>query len=129
MKLKRVPKIYTSYFAKIRNLPDNIVPISICLKSPQGYKGLQYKKLAPNYDFFMKWKETKDDDYYIEHFNSEVLSLLNQEEVLKELLSLSNNRDIALVCYEKPDNFCHRHLVSKWFLEKDIIVTEYDYRK
>lgn len=22
--------------------------------------------------------------------------------------------DIALICYEKPSDFCHRHLVSEW---------------
>ena len=22
--------------------------------------------------------------------------------------------DIALICYEKPSDFCHRHLVAEW---------------
>lgn len=22
--------------------------------------------------------------------------------------------DIALICYEKPSDFCHRHLVAQW---------------
>ena len=40
--------IYTSYFAKIKELErNNIIPISICAKVPDWYKGLQYKKLAP----------------------------------------------------------------------------------
>ena len=60
--------IYTSYFAKLKSLPDNIVPISICAKAPDWYKGLQYKKLAPKYDFFMKWEEIYDNDYYIKCF-------------------------------------------------------------
>ena len=49
--------IYTTYFAKLKDLPDYIIPISICGKAPDWYKGLQYKKLAPKYDFFMKWKK------------------------------------------------------------------------
>lgn len=61
--------VYTSYFAKLKSLPDNIVPISICAKAPDWYKGLQYKKLAPKYDFFIKWKENHDNDYYIKCFN------------------------------------------------------------
>ncbi len=44
--------IYTTYFAQLRNLPENIIPVSICGKVPNWYKGLQYKKLAPKYDFF-----------------------------------------------------------------------------
>lgn len=65
--------IYTSYFAKLRSLPEHIIPISICAKAPDWYKGYQYKKLAPKYDFFMEWKKTHDNNYYVEHFNKEVL--------------------------------------------------------
>lgn len=113
--------IYTSYFANIKKLPQNIVPISICGKAPDWYKGLQYKKLAPKYEFFMKWKETHDNDYYIREFNKQVLDNLNPHEVLKELQALvGQNTDIALICYEKPDDFCHRHLVAKWFTKNGI---------
>ena len=34
--------IYTSYFAMLKRIPaDTIVPISICGKAPDWYKGLQ----------------------------------------------------------------------------------------
>ena len=32
--------IYTSYFAKLKYLPKDIVPISICGKCPEWYKGI-----------------------------------------------------------------------------------------
>ena len=75
--------IYTSYFAKLKSLPENIIPISICGKAPDCYKGLQYKKLAPKYDFFKKWKETHDNDYYIKCFNEQVLDKLDAMRVIK----------------------------------------------
>lgn len=120
--------IYTSYFAKLKSLPDNIVPISICGKAPDWYKGLQYKKLAPKYDFFMEWKKNHDNDYYIKCFNEQVLDRLNAKDVVKELdnllLGMTTSIDykadaikvpeITLICYEKPPNFCHRHLVAEW---------------
>lgn len=111
--------IYTSYFAQLRNLPKNIIPISICGKAPEWYNGLQYKKLAPKYDFFMKWKETHDNNDYIKHFNKEVLNDLEASMVVAELKhlcgkSMYSDIDIALICYEKPTEFCHRHLVAKW---------------
>ena len=28
-------------------------------------------------------------------------------------------KDVVLLCYEKPPQFCHRHLVAKW-LEKEL---------
>ena len=50
--------IYTSYFAKLKSLPKNVLPVSICGKAPAWYTGIQYKKLAPKYDFFIDWKRT-----------------------------------------------------------------------
>ena len=47
--------IFTSYFAKLSKLPSDVVLISICGKAPDWYTGLQYKKLAPKYQFFMEW--------------------------------------------------------------------------
>ena len=76
----------------------------------------------------MKWKENHDNDYYIKCFNEQVLNKLNAEQVVKELDNLLLNETlaidyggdlqevprIALICYEKPSDFCHRHLVADW---------------
>lgn len=132
--------IYTTYFAQLRNLPPNIIPVSICGKAPEWYRGVQYKKLAPKYDFFMEWKRTHDNDYYIKHFNDEVLSPLSIIRVLTELQCsipeevkvkmqspFYDNQEwhITLVCYEKPEEFCHRHLVSKWLCENGFECKEF----
>ena len=132
--------IYTTYFAQLKNLPENIIPISICSKAPDWYNGLQYKKLAPKYGFFMEWKKNNDNDYYITHFKSEVLDTLILIDVLNDLqlkiqeniqikmdAPIYENKDwhIALVCYEKPQDFCHRHLVSAWLNEHDIKCIEW----
>ena len=69
--------IYTSYYAKIKKLPEDVIPVSIAGKAPKGFKGIQYKKLAPKYSFFSVWKETHDNEYYIKHFNEEVLANLD----------------------------------------------------
>lgn len=112
--------IYTSYFAKLKSLPDNIIPISICGKAPDCYKGLQYKKLAPKYNFFMEWKKTHDNNYYIKCFKEQVTDRLNILDVIRDLIDMSNSEDgknICLICYEKSSDFCHRHLVAEWFRE------------
>ena len=121
--------IYTSYFAKLKFLPENVIPISICAKAPDWYKGLQYKKLAPKYDFFVKWKENNDNDYYIKCFNKQVLEQLSVMRVADEIqvmipdeikrkmqapVWLSTDYHVVLLCYEKPTDFCHRHLVANW---------------
>lgn len=137
--------IYTSYFAKLNKLPDNVIPISICGKAPDWYKGLQYKKLAPKYDFFMKWKENHDNEYYEKCFNEQVLSGLNVYDVIHDLYDLLTEEEkqlieitncppwinqhvhIALICYEKPYDFCHRYLVAKWFEHHGIKCKEYEF--
>lgn len=118
--------IYTSYFANLKKLPKNLVPISICGKAPDWYKGLQYKKLAPKYDFFIIWKENHDNDYYIENFNARVLDTLDPKQVKQELEQLAQSCDIVLICYEKPGDFCHRHLVADWLTKHGIPCEEYE---
>lgn len=117
--------IYTSYFAKLKSLPPDIMPISICGKAPDWYKGCQYKKLAPKYDFFMEWKKSHDNDYYIKCFNEQVLNKLSPHMVVTELYVLSQGKDVALICYEKSDDFCHRHLVADWLNEHMIECKEW----
>lgn len=114
-----VMKIYTSYFAVMKKIPEDIVRISICGGVPKWYSGLQYKKVAPKYGFFNEWKKNGDNEYYIEHFNKEVLDCLSAKEVYNDLERLSGGKDCVLLCYEKSSDFCHRHLVSEW-LNKEL---------
>lgn len=118
--------IFTSYFAKLSRLPQNVTPISICGKAPDWYTGLQYKPLAPKYHFFMEWKRTHDNAYYIEHFEQEVLAELNADTVFKVLSALSEGKAFALICYERPGKFCHRHLVADRFCKNGYRCEEID---
>ena len=120
--------IYTTYFANLRNLPSNIIPISICAKAPSWYNGLEYKNLAPSYDILMEWKSDPNEERYIRRFNDEILSKLNQDEVVDDLqflVTFNHNTNIALVCYEKPDDFCHRHLVAEWLRNSGYDIEEF----
>lgn len=127
--------LYTSYFGNLRNLPCDCVTISICGKAPDWYTGLQYKKLAPKWNFFKIWKQTKDNDYYRREFNLQVLNQLDANACLYDLVHLltpeqqkeykKGKLNIVLLCYEKPFDFCHRHLVSNWFSCHGIECKEY----
>ena len=120
--------IYTTYFAKLSKLPYGTVPVAICAKVPDWYKGKQYKKLAPTYDILMQWKSSPNPHLYTSRFNSEILAHLNPLDTIIDIINLidPNGEDddiplnIALVCYEKSEDFCHRHLVSKWFNDNGI---------
>ena len=118
-------KIYTTYFANVRNLPDEVVPIAICGKPIFNWIYPAYKKLAPKWSFFSVWQKTRDNDYYIEHFHEEVLWKLDPHTVVNELSEISEGKDCALVCYEAPDKFCHRHLVADWLNSAGYDVNEF----
>jgi uncharacterized protein (DUF488 family) len=118
--------MYTSYYANIENLPDKICPISIAGKAPESYKGVEFKKLAPKLSFWKVWEQTKDNDYYIEQFNKLVLNTLDPKTIYDELITISNGKIPCLICYEKPGEFCHRHLVAEWLQNNcNIKVEEY----
>lgn len=137
--------LFTSYFGKLKSLPKSIIPISICAKTPEWYKGPQYKKLAPKYDFFMEWKKNQDNNYYVKCFNEQVLSNLEPFHVYKNLYDIAQDfvaslpEDdtrkklheigtpycVALICYEKPEDFCHRHLVADWLTSSGFRCTEW----
>ena len=103
--------ITTSYFAKIENIA---YPLSICGRAPSWYTGPQYKKLAPKIEFFNQYKANEiDADEYTQEFNRLVLEPLDANVVLKDLLELAGP-NATLLCYEKPNDFCHRHLVADW---------------
>lgn len=122
--------MYTGYFAKIKTYEEaGLIPIAICGGVPNWYKGNWYKKLAPKWAFFNEWKngtEHKgDNNYYIEHFNDEVLDKLDYKKVIDDLTKFGNLEKLVLICYEKPNDFCHRHLVADWFKSKRIFCEEY----
>jgi len=105
----------TSYYSKSANNPN---AISIAGSSPKWYKGKEYKKLAPNYWFFKKYKDDGDEEFYKKQYYSEILDKLDAQETYDEL-----GEDAILLCWEGSDKFCHRHIVSEWFaieLEKKV---------
>ena len=118
---------YTSYFANIKKLPPDVVSIAICGKSPEGYFGLQYRKLAPTWQIYSDWKyKHHDNNIYTYQFKQQVLNRLDPLLVEDELLAITNGRTFCLVCYEKPSDFCHRHLVAEWLRKAGIEIQEFN---
>lgn len=119
-------EIYTSYFAKANKLREfGIIPISISLYPPKGWNGSQIKNLAPLRYMLMK---NVSEEQYISLYNNHILSTLDAKGFIEMLRRNFGEQDIALCCYESPEKFCHRQLVSKWIKEEaGIEVKEYDF--
>jgi hypothetical protein len=117
--------IYTSYFAQVKNLPSDIVPISIAAKQVPGWRYPVYKALAPTYNILYDYKRGGDKDHYVAAYLRDVLRYLSPEKVVADLEKLSGGKDIALICYEKSGSFCHRHVVARWLGKAGFVVKEF----
>lgn len=110
--------IYTSYFGKLRKIPEEIVRFNICLYPPGFAKNYRtIKLLCPSPSDFALYKDTRDEVRFSECYNAQLLDLqktLPPKEVERQLYLFSSGLDIVLLCFEKPGDLCHRHLLRKW---------------
>ncbi len=117
-------KIYTSYFANLKNIPDYIIPISVCRRPPKGYTGLEYKVLAPSTKLLSEWHRNNNESNYRFEFARQLVSL-DVSRILDVLNYMSDGHDVVLVCYEGPSKFCHRHLIAEWLNKHGYDVKEW----
>ena len=107
-------KIYTSYFANVKKLEAaGVIPISISCYPPRwfpaGYPRM--KELAPTGAMLKMTQEEYDFKF------DQILDKLCPSNILEKLAGISKQNggaDVAILCFEKPTDFCHRHVVAKW---------------
>ncbi len=110
--------LYTSYFAKVKEVPN---PIAISGGVPDRYKGERYKDLAPSWDLVGNYKTGKiSEDRYREIYTEEVLDYLTPERVISEL-----PEECTLLCWEVSGEFCHRHIVADWLRAGGYFIQEW----
>ena len=119
-------RVLTSYYGKAQKLrKENILVVNIAVMKPNWFFGISYEKLFPERGMLKL-----DEVEYTKRYET-ILSRLAPMQVYRDLDTMMRNygaSGVALVCWEKPERFCHRHLVSKWFKEKlGMDVKEYDY--
>lgn len=107
--------IYTSYFGNSRKLAAaNIKPICIAIGKPKFFFGPQLLDVAPTRYMI---SPACSPEEYTRRYN-EILSRLNAFKVVEQIKLISGGSDVALCCYEKPGDFCHRQMLAKWITEK-----------
>lgn len=103
-------KVYTSYFANLRNIPSDIEPVAISLFTPNFYNGKCAIELAPSKLMLNGYKEGVIDQH---RFTDMYLDLLfRNSDRLEEWISYFKTNKVVLVCYEGRNKFCHRHILA-----------------
>ena len=109
-------KVYTSYYGN-PNLPKDALLIAVSAKVPDGFKVFDHvKSLAPTWDIYNEYKQSGDAERYTKRYKEEVLAKHNNKIISDHLYFLAYKymKDVILLCYEKPNVFCHRHLIAEW---------------
>ena len=120
-------RIYTSYFGNSKKLQQaGIKVIGISLYPPRWFNEISLKQVAPTKSILFANGQTQEE--YTRRYRSEVLSRQDMQQFLKTVEQASGGQDVALCCYEKPEDFCHRHILADWIKEKlGIEISEYGY--
>lgn len=98
-------KFYTSNYA--RN-SENPMSLAISAKPPVWYHGIRAPELAPTWDILNAYH---DDTVEYEKAYYEMLK--SRGLTPKNIVDRYNDGSIFL-CYESPDDFCHRQLFARW---------------
>lgn len=147
-------KIYTSYFAQIRNFPKNLVILSTAAWPPKWYKigdkdkngiiSLHCTPLRPGIECEGLCRGScnpkhPQDCEFLKVYRKQ-LDKINFKEFLEHLLNLrelllSENPDykdidFALLVFETPQNPCsERVVIQQWFKDNGLEIEEWKYNK
>lgn len=112
-------RIYTSYFANWRKYEGKFT-VSIARFDPKYAKvDFVARKvndcIAPNATMLSAIKAgsiTKEQ--YKEQYLHQLQSGVRGADFIRYICKLADGKDIVLLCYEKPSDFCHRHILADW---------------
>ncbi len=125
-------RIYTGYFAHTKNYEAaGLVPVSISRWSPKWYEGIKEPALAPPEELLRRYKsDNPPSDKEYEEAYIRQLSVLKVKDALYRIKDATGNRDVVLMCYEKPGDLCHRHMLSEYIKQHlRVWVEEFDVQK
>ena len=107
--------IYTSNYNDSKTNKYKRCSISGDRGKSVGYEGEYAKELAPKRKFWNIWHnnigkkdEIENNKYYIKEYYNQVLKDLDPKEFYKKLDGK------ILLCFEKANEFCHRHIVAAY---------------
>lgn len=126
--------IYTSYLANLKNIPDNDNTVRIFITrwkprntiSMDSYKMIWRPNLAPSELLLAKYKDgTISWNVLRETFLSETKTNKLLKDGLQEVIELSKDKDVFLICYEKDATTCHRSILREIFINNNIECEEF----
>jgi hypothetical protein len=120
--IKKEESVMTT--GSFRNCANIRGAVSISIGVPQFYHGPQYKRVAPRRE--MLKMDRADYDF---HFKL-ILMKLDPQEVYRDLGRMAGGVEPILLCWERPNTWCHRRKVAEWLEDAlGIEITEYGFAR
>lgn len=103
--------IYTSYYAKARYIKDAVlVQVSNSAPMPTDYT---IRPAIPAWSLVAAHKTKRiTNEQYTERYIADT-NFVAVKAKLDAIQAANLYKDIILLCYEKPGNFCHRHILAE----------------
>ncbi len=116
-------KLYTSFYGNLRNIPSEFFIVSASRGLTEELKMTVDSwdvDLAPTQSIFNDYKTDGDWTKYVTRFKVDVLPKIDWLEKLETWEEKANKLNkhldnIVLLCYEKPADHCHRHILAEHF--------------
>lgn len=109
--------IYTSYYGNAKELEKNgIEIISVSRGKPKWFQGRSIDSLAPTWNML----SMSDEDYNVAY--ERILKRNNA----KDIVDFLGKGDVALCCWEKDKNDCHRSKIAEWLKGFGYAVEEFN---
>ena len=116
--------IYTGYYGGLTCIVGDITKVQVSNSAPVPVD-IKFEKAIPNWTFIVKpykdgliTKEEYEQRYtlQLDKFRENILGVIEHFN--------STDKDYILLCYEKPGDFCHRHILADYInkaLGEDIV--------
>ena len=141
-------KIYTSYFAQIRNFPSNMIGLSTAVWNPKWLRPNRSQnniiwldipplKPGPMCEGLCEGKcnpKHPEDCQFLKTYRAQ-LDLLDFNVIMQKIDTLArkvkenesfNDVDVAILVYERYDNPCsERWIIQQWFRDNGLEIMEW----
>jgi len=114
-------KFWTSYYGAMKNFTDDYLCVAISLYVPiiekENFKVA--REFAPDADLLKDFKSGKEtQDGYKRRYVEHLFKMFTPEKLkryIKEIEEKYSDKydNMVFLCYEKPGDFCHRHIFAK----------------
>jgi uncharacterized protein (DUF488 family) len=88
---------------------------AISIRPPPWYRGSYLRALAPTWEIVVAYRAGKITEC---QYTSTYLKILSSRNIDVQQLVQDLPQHSILLCYERVNEFCHRHIAAQWLMDR-----------